>query len=525
MFANFSMKFLESLTTFSRSCQGFTGRFTRVTVITAILTGTLIPGLGGKQAAEAQTLAHCRLSPQLVSQKEELRQKALAGDAAAQQSYNQLLTQHARIMGDCRVRTWPRKQAIWLRLYPCDAQPGALEKLLDDIVNKGYNEVYVEAFYDGQVLLPKANNPTVWPSVIRTPGMENVDLLAQAMTEGRRRGLRTYAWVFTMNFGYTYAQRPDRQQNLALNGAGETTLSMIADNESLHDSLGESFANHAFVDPYSAQARQDYQVMINEILKRRPQGVLYDYVRYPRGVGGASVAGNVKNLWIYGQASLEAIKARALHPKGKELLERYVKNGYLTDDEIKKINEKYPDVKTPLWQDKTALPALAKLEPLPVNNTRELLWFFSVAHAMQGVVDFVKAGTQPVVAQGLPTGAVFFPDGNQRVRERGFDSRLQPWDQFPATMEFHPMVYGACGVNNTSCIQDKIERVVKMAPAGAEIIPALAGLWGQPFTNRPPLEQQMQMIRQVAPQINAVSHFAYDWQEIEITQQRKTCNR
>lgn len=517
------MQLIKHLTTLTSHRR--TSRWARLTVIMAVLTGTLTPGLLQPPIAQAQTEAYCRLSANLVTQKEQLRQAAITGDAQAQRAYQNLLNEHARILGECRMRTWPRTQAIWLRLYPCDAQPGALQRLLDDIVNKGYNEIYVEAFYDGQVLLPVANNPTVWPSVVRTPGMENVDLLAQAMEEGRRRGLKTYAWVFTMNFGYTYAQRPDRQHTLALNGAGETTLSMIADNENLHDQLGESFANHVFVDPYNPQAQRDYQVMIYEILKRRPQGVLFDYVRYPRGVGGASVAGNVKDLWIYGQASQEVILNRALHPKGRELLELYVKNGYLTDDQIKAIREKYPDVKTPLWQDKTALPALEKLEPLPVNNTREQLWFFSVAHAMQGIVDFVKAGALPVQSRGLPAGAVFFPDGNQRVRERGFDSRLQLWDQFPANMEFHPMLYGACGINNTSCIEERLRRVLTMGPANAKIIPALAGLWGQPFSNRPSLERQMQMIRQVAPQINAVSHFAYDWQEIEITKQRKTCNR
>jgi hypothetical protein len=34
-----------------------------------------------------------------------------------------------------------------------------------------------------------------------------------------------------------------------------------------------------------------------------PDGVLFDYVRYPRGVGGYSVVDRVDDLWIYGQAS------------------------------------------------------------------------------------------------------------------------------------------------------------------------------------------------------------------------------
>ena len=78
----------------------------------------------------------------------------------------------------------PQVQAIWLRLYPCDARPGAIEQIMDHIVNKGYNQVYVETFYDGQVLLPSSNNPTVWPSVVRHTGKEKVDLLTQAIEKG-----------------------------------------------------------------------------------------------------------------------------------------------------------------------------------------------------------------------------------------------------------------------------------------------------------------------------------------------------
>lgn len=52
---------------------------------------------------------------------------------------------------------------------------------MDRIVNRGYNQVYLEVFYDGQVLLPATANPTAWPSVIRTPGAENIDILATAI--------------------------------------------------------------------------------------------------------------------------------------------------------------------------------------------------------------------------------------------------------------------------------------------------------------------------------------------------------
>lgn len=83
------------------------------------------------------------------------------------------------------------------------------------------------------------------------------------------------------------------------------------------------------------------------------------------------------------------------------------------------------------------------------------------------------------------------------------------------------MSYAACG--NTSCITALIQRVVKYASPGTQIIPAIAGVWGQPISNRPSLEAQMQAIRQVAPQVRGVSHFAFSWQEPQLERERQSC--
>ncbi len=83
------------------------------------------------------------------------------------------------------------------------------------------------------------------------------------------------------------------------------------------------------------------------------------------------------------------------------------------------------------------------------------------------------------------------------------------------------MSYGVCG--NTGCIESLVKRVVDRASFGTQVIPALAGSWGQSVSNRPPLEIQMQALRQRLPRINAVSHFAYSWQDPEFDRNRKFC--
>ncbi|MBD2311429.1 family 10 glycosylhydrolase [Desertifilum sp. FACHB-1129] len=476
--------------------------------------------LAQSKPALAQTTAYCQLTPEAARQKETLRQAALSGSPEAVSRYREILNQHSAQVQACRRQTWPQNQAIWLRLYPCDLQPGVLDLVMDRIVNRGYNEVYVEVFYDGQALLPAADNPTPWPSVVRIPGQERADLLAQAIEKGRDRGLKVYAWMFTMNFGYNYAQRPDRIDALARNGRNQTSLTVGNDLVTEYDTAkGDS--NHVFIDPYNMQAKRDYYNLVQAILQRRPDGVLFDYIRYPRLVGPASVATRVHDLWIYSQAAQNALFQRALNQKGQELIRRFLSQGYITVGDVQNVDQMFPSEGEPLWQGRNPPQTQTLAAPKDRQPLLQIeLWQLSVAHALQGILDFVAMASAPAQSQGIASGVVFFPDANQVVGQ-GYDSRLQPWDRFPTSMEWHPMAYGVCG--DVSCIVSQVQRVLAFAPQGANVRPVIAGTWGRSLGNRPSLEMQMAAIRQAAPQINSVSHFAYSWQEPEVDTTRKSC--
>lgn len=479
----------------------------------AVLTSSFISSSLWSYPAQAQTMAYCQLPAAAKQEKETLLQSALKGNKSDQNRYKALLTQHANQLRECRSRTWPQNQAIWLRLHPCDVQLGALDNVMDRIVNLGYNEVYLEVFYDGQVLLPAAANPTVWPAVVRIPGSENTDLLAQAIQKGHARGLKVYAWMFMMNFGYSYQLRSDRQSVLARNGKGETSINVV-DN-----------ASQVFIDPYNLQAKRDYYQLVQLVIRRRPDGVLFDYVRYPRSLGNASIATKIQDLWIYGDAARLALYQRGLNNKGRELIRRFLSQGYLKVADVAAVDQLYPQEGEPLWQGRIPPPAPPPEEPLPTAAQRQPLlqwelWQLSVAHALQGVLDFLAVAIWPVQQQGIRTGAVFFPDANRAVG-KGYDSRLQPWNRFPTTSEWHPMSYAACG--QASCIAALVQQAIKYASPGTQIMPAIAGVWGKPISNRPSLEVQMEAIRQVAPQIRGVSHFAFSWQEPQLDNARKSC--
>lgn len=475
------------------------------------ISSTLIDRTEIGKPVQAATKAYCHFDQSEIQKKEKLLQAALEGDERAYEEYKQLLQQHAAMLRQCRSTTWPQEQAVWLRLYPCDVSSGSIDYVLDRIVNLGYNKIYLEVFFDSQVLLPPADNPTPWVPVARSPGAENVDLLEQAIKKGRERGLQVYAWLFTMNFGYTYAQLGDRQEALARNGRGENTLAVV------HDRA------QAFIDPYSRQAQIDYHRLVDAVLRRQPDGVLFDYVRYARGTGGQSVVHNVKDLWIYSPASLQALYDRAKNKKARALIERYVTRGNITASDITTVDQLYPEEGEPNWQGRQISSTESKQSPAERQKRLQAeLWHFTVAHAAQGVIDFLTSVATPVKRLGIPTGAVFFPGANRTVGRGGFDSRLQAWDKFPASMEWHPMSYAVC--EGTDCIMNEVKTVLQSAPAGTKVTPALAGAWGRTYDGHPPLEAQMDALRDSFPQINSVSHFSYSWLEPENDRQRKFCN-
>lgn len=473
-------------------------------VVAVLLTSSSLITQGYlTQKAQAQTAAYCHFTEEAIAQKENLRLSALKGNPDSDNRYKALLKQHADYLRQCRDRTWPKTQAVWLRLYPCDTRAGAIDEILDRLVNRGYNQVYVEVFFDGQVLLPSSDNSTPWPSVLRTPGTERIDLLAQTIQKGRERGLEVYAWLFTMNFGYSYAQRPDRQGVIALNGRGDTSLNFVHDN------------SQVFIDPYNNQAKTDYYQLVQSVLKRRPDGILFDYIRYPRGSGADSVVTKVQDLWIYSDASRQALYNRALNTQGRELIQRYVSQGSVSASDVAAAKALNSNEEVPLWQGRN---------PSGNETTASLnweLWQLSVAHAAQGVLDFLALASLPAQRAGIKAGAVFFPDGNQVVGQGGYDSRLQPWDHFSPSLEWHPMSYGVCG--HTGCIENLVKRVVDRVNSTTPVIPALAGTWGKSISNRPSLEAQMEALRQRTPRINGVSHFAYSWQDPQFDRDRKFC--
>ena len=355
----------------------------------------------------------------------------------------------------------------------------------------------------------------------------SVDLLKLAIAKGRERGIKVHAWVFTINVGTGYGKSIDRsglskltvarQTAIARNANGDSTISIV-------ENLGKNIAGEVptkdqlFVDPYNYQAQSDLYLAVHEVVKRKPDGVAFDYVRYKRGAGAASVVSNVRYLWIYGASSLQAFRDRAENFQGREIINRFLKQGYVTPNDLKVVKKLYPQETEPLWQGRQ--PSDQK-EPA-ITYWQKELWQLDVGHAFIGVTYYLDTVSKPVFQQKIPASIAFFSDGNQPVGE-GFDSRMQPWHLFSSTYEWQPMAYAVCGKPN--CIVDQVRRVAQYAPSGTKIAPILVGQWNVSFTNRPSLKVQMQAIRAVVPAISSISHFAFGWQveEVALSRSRQIC--
>ncbi|MFZ4557918.1 MAG: hypothetical protein ACOYN8_16260, partial [Pseudanabaena sp.] len=261
----------------------------------------------------------CDVSKSEILRKHELRKLALVvnpSDPKSQTEYQGIIQKHKSDLQACRDRTTPQTQATWLRLYPNDAKTGVLEDVFDKIANRGYNQVFIEAFYDGRVLLPVADNPTPWRSVMEEAVKAgevpaNYDLLKQAIALGKERGIKVYAWSFAMNFGYGYSEVKGRAGSLALNGNGENSIAntnfnrqLVADGKAFYEDAYE--VDHLFVDPYDVIARADLTAVVKAIMQRNPDGAVFDYVRYPTTSTG-DLIDNVKQLWIHGKSSRSAL--------------------------------------------------------------------------------------------------------------------------------------------------------------------------------------------------------------------------
>ncbi|MGQ9838549.1 MAG: hypothetical protein ACUVRV_11470 [Cyanobacteriota bacterium] len=188
------------------------------------------------------------------------------------------------------------------------------------------------------------------------------------------------------------------------------------------------------MDPYHPQARQDLITAITAILARQPDGILLDYIRFPTAVGADKWVSHPHQRWIQAEAGRSALLDRMGRRQERELMHRYLQNGFLSAADVAQVDSQYADEPLPSVMDGAPHRLRDRLRTHTQHAQRyeAQFWQQAVDHALQGIVDFWAAVAEPVQAAGIPVAVVFFPGGNP-VQEGAYDAKLQPWDWFPAS--------------------------------------------------------------------------------------------
>jgi hypothetical protein len=382
-------------------------------------------------------------------------------NSANSANYQALLVKHKDNLTSCRQKDSIKTQVLWLRLNAPNApeaqgakSDNAMDGILDRVVNQGYNTVIIEVLGNGQILLPVADNPTPWRSltaelVKSEEILANYDLWAEVIRKGQERGLRVYGAASSL-------RRSDT----------------------------------VFVDPYSSQVKSDFAVAIAALVKRQPDGILFDDLNYPP-------ENNLKNPNIYGTASRQALIDSMPDRTTKDLMATYLDVGKVTSEAISTV------------QQLNNINSSSKNLALTATIAEQILGQLAKNHAQRGILAFLKGAIAAVNTNNSPTsnlaiGAIFAPnDPKSEIYNP------QAWEQFPPSIERYPKIYTVCGTGNigavnsyTKCVTNAVLKVVNANPQ-SKVCPVLAmGVSGIPS-----LEIQTQAITATVPKISCIAHY------------------
>lgn len=180
-----------------------------------------------------------------------------------------------------------KRRGLWIRPYRGDLSGLHVLEVLDNAQAMGITEIYVEAFHNGMLHYKSPSNvfPLATPATARAP---EVELLKVYSREARRRGMRIYAWLHTLNFGQAYGEKHPEQ--LVRDGFGN--LSGASEKQSWR------------VSPSHPEVRRRLNLLAWELASSgMVDGIQLDYIRYPVRLkdGDVDPSADPRNYWGYSE--------------------------------------------------------------------------------------------------------------------------------------------------------------------------------------------------------------------------------
>jgi len=170
-------------------------------------------------------------------------------------------------------------KGVWIR--PVYYTKKDIIQVLDNLVNIGINNVFLETYYHGKTIFP-SRTMEKYGFIRQYEDFTGFDPLKIWINEAHKRGIKVHVWFQTYYVGntppetnplYILSQRPDwanRQKK-------------SADDEKIPYSVSEH--NGYFIDPANSEVQTFLYELICEIVNRyKPDGINLDYIRYPQSL-------------------------------------------------------------------------------------------------------------------------------------------------------------------------------------------------------------------------------------------------
>lgn len=161
---------------------------------------------------------------------------------------------------------------VWHR--PFERTLDEVKSTLRELKSLGMSELFIETYYNGQLIYPSKNVLLPMHSWVGTYGLYGNNLLDTFIKEGKKEGIKVHAWVENFFVGrfdhveenYFYQHKKDW---LLVNRDG----SILQKNE----------VNYIFLDPANPDVRAYVLSLYEEMIQMHPglESLHLDYIRYP----------------------------------------------------------------------------------------------------------------------------------------------------------------------------------------------------------------------------------------------------
>ena len=184
-------------------------------------------------------------------------------------------------------------KGIWIR--PTYFNKKDIETVLDNLVQTGIDNVFIETYYHGKTIFP-SKTMEKYGFIKQYEDYVGFDPLKVWISEAHKRGIKVHIWFQTFYVGnkppetnpnYILAKRPEWANYQKKNVNSKTIPYSISEH------------NGYFIDPANPEVQAFLYELLCEIVYRyKPDGINLDYIRYPQSLASSYSNYDMSN-WGY----------------------------------------------------------------------------------------------------------------------------------------------------------------------------------------------------------------------------------